>query len=151
MVLFRSHSTTAAVIGAAPIRQSVRFWASLAHEAYPKYANIYCAQICTCLYDPSILQFWIRLPADCLNQSIQKLIPRLNFGITAVSLGDVSLDVTEPANPELVPSLKPSLPYGIQLDVPEVLRHLRWMFQKAKLLQDMFLLGYACGATWLGN
>jgi hypothetical protein len=60
----------------------------------------------------------------------------------AVSLGGVSLEVLEPQNPELIPSLQPAEPYGIQLDFPEVLRHLKWMFQKAKLGQDMFLLGY---------
>jgi len=40
-----------------------------------------------------------------------------------------------------VPTSHPALPYGLHLDINEILQHLRWMFKKAKLGQDMFLIG----------
>ncbi|CAB4415023.1 unnamed protein product [Rhizophagus irregularis] len=54
-----------------------------------------------------------------------------------IRIGDVSLRVTEPKCPELVPHYIDPLFEESQ----EVLRHLRWIMQKDKLGQDIFLIG----------
>ncbi|KAF9432703.1 von Willebrand factor A domain-containing protein 8, partial [Entomortierella beljakovae] len=54
-----------------------------------------------------------------------------------VKIGDVTITVSPALHPEFVPS------YDEPLfdDSQEILRHLRWMMQKDKLRQDMFLIG----------
>ncbi|KAG0224963.1 von Willebrand factor A domain-containing protein 8 [Actinomortierella wolfii] len=54
-----------------------------------------------------------------------------------VRIGDVTVAVSPALNPEYVPSYDQPL----FEDSQEVLRHLRWMMQKGKLRQDMFLIG----------
>ncbi|KAF9969381.1 von Willebrand factor A domain-containing protein 8, partial [Actinomortierella ambigua] len=54
-----------------------------------------------------------------------------------VRIGDVTVAVSPALNPEYVPSYDQPL----FEDSQEVLRHLRWMMQKDKLRQDMFLIG----------
>ncbi|KAG0353898.1 von Willebrand factor A domain-containing protein 8, partial [Gamsiella multidivaricata] len=54
-----------------------------------------------------------------------------------VKIGDVTVAVSPALNPEFVPSYDQPL----FEDSQEVLRHLRWMMQKDKLRQDMFLIG----------
>ncbi|KAG0082211.1 von Willebrand factor A domain-containing protein 8, partial [Linnemannia elongata] len=54
-----------------------------------------------------------------------------------VRIGDVTVAVSPALNPEFVPSYDQPL----FEDSQEVLRHLRWMMQKDKLGQDMFLIG----------
>ncbi|KAF9184077.1 von Willebrand factor A domain-containing protein 8 [Haplosporangium sp. Z 767] len=54
-----------------------------------------------------------------------------------VRIGDVTIAVSPALNPEFVPSYDQPL----FEDSQEVLRHLRWMMQKDKLGQDMFLIG----------
>ncbi|KAG0045398.1 von Willebrand factor A domain-containing protein 8 [Gryganskiella cystojenkinii] len=54
-----------------------------------------------------------------------------------VRIGDVTVAVSPALNPEFVPSYEQPL----FEDSQEVLRHLRWMMQKDKLGQDMFLIG----------
>ncbi|CAJ0865553.1 11051_t:CDS:10 [Entrophospora sp. SA101] len=57
--------------------------------------------------------------------------------ITTIRIGDVSLNITESKNLELVPEyLEP-----LYEESQEILRHLRWMMQKDKLGQDIFLIG----------
>ncbi|CEG83438.1 hypothetical protein RMATCC62417_17358 [Rhizopus microsporus] len=58
-------------------------------------------------------------------------------GIKSVRIGDVVMEVYPPANPELVPELQGPFYEGAQ----DILRHLRWIMQKDKLGQDIFLLG----------
>ncbi|KAI9260188.1 AAA domain-containing protein [Sporodiniella umbellata] len=58
-------------------------------------------------------------------------------GIKSVRIGDVELKVYPPKNPELVPEVQGSFYEGSQ----DILRHLRWIMQKDKLGQDVFLLG----------
>ncbi|CAG8481584.1 23071_t:CDS:10 [Cetraspora pellucida] len=54
-----------------------------------------------------------------------------------IRIGDVSLKILKPKNPELVPyCVNPLFE-----DSQEVIRHLRWMMQKEKLGQDIFLIG----------
>ncbi|CAG8455940.1 70_t:CDS:10, partial [Scutellospora calospora] len=63
-------------------------------------------------------------------------IDNADFAST-ICIGDVSLKISEPKNPELVPYYtKPLFE-----DSQEVLRHFRWMMQKEKLGQDIFLIG----------
>eukprot|EP01114_Cavostelium_apophysatum_P013936 TRINITY_DN3482_c0_g1_i2.p1 TRINITY_DN3482_c0_g1~~TRINITY_DN3482_c0_g1_i2.p1 ORF type:complete len:768 (-),score=160.68 TRINITY_DN3482_c0_g1_i2:2132-4435(-) len=61
-----------------------------------------------------------------------------------VSIGDVTLIVEKPKRPELVPfdvaAPKTGLEYDAE-DIQEIVQHLRWMMQKEKLNQDMFLIG----------
>ncbi|GBC05388.1 hypothetical protein RclHR1_00620028 [Rhizophagus clarus] len=57
--------------------------------------------------------------------------------ISTIRIGDVSLRVTKSKCPELVPHYIDPLFEESQ----EVLRHLRWMMQKDKLGQDIFLIG----------
>ncbi|ORX55569.1 hypothetical protein DM01DRAFT_1334962 [Hesseltinella vesiculosa] len=57
--------------------------------------------------------------------------------VKSVRIGDVVMPVVPAANPELVPLQEGHL-YN---DSQEVLRHLRWMMQKDKLGQDIFLIG----------
>ncbi|KAG0268044.1 von Willebrand factor A domain-containing protein 8 [Actinomortierella ambigua] len=54
-----------------------------------------------------------------------------------VRIGDVTVAVSPTVNPEFVPDYDQPL----FEDSQEVLRHLRWMMQKDKLRQDMFLIG----------
>ncbi|KAF9979600.1 von Willebrand factor A domain-containing protein 8 [Mortierella antarctica] len=54
-----------------------------------------------------------------------------------VKIGDVTVAVSPALNPEFVPSYDQPL----FEDSQEILRHLRWMMQKDKLGQDMFLIG----------
>jgi hypothetical protein len=55
-----------------------------------------------------------------------------------VTIGDVSVPVSDAARPELVPhGYYSSLSGGI-----EVVEHIRWLMQKRKMGQDIFLLGY---------
>ncbi|CAG8498053.1 10506_t:CDS:10 [Cetraspora pellucida] len=54
-----------------------------------------------------------------------------------IRIGDVSLKILKPKNPELVPYCVSPL----FEDSQEVIRHLRWMMQKEKLGQDIFLIG----------
>ncbi|KAG0296119.1 von Willebrand factor A domain-containing protein 8 [Linnemannia gamsii] len=54
-----------------------------------------------------------------------------------VRIGDVTVAVSPALNPEFVPSYDQPL----FEDSQEILRHLRWMMQKDKLGQDMFLIG----------
>ncbi|KAF9204985.1 von Willebrand factor A domain-containing protein 8 [Haplosporangium sp. Z 27] len=54
-----------------------------------------------------------------------------------VRIGDVTVAVSPALNPEFVPSYDQPL----FEDSQEILRHLRWMMQKDKLRQDMFLIG----------
>jgi hypothetical protein len=64
-----------------------------------------------------------------------------NDDYTAITIGNVSLRVRTPRNPALVPfSVAPTF-YGISLELPEILTHLKWMLQKLVLKQDMFLIG----------
>ncbi|KAG0215924.1 von Willebrand factor A domain-containing protein 8 [Mortierella sp. GBA30] len=60
-----------------------------------------------------------------------------NSACGEVSIGDVTVAVSPALNPEFVPSYDQPL----FEDSQEVLRHLRWMMQKDKLGQDMFLIG----------
>ncbi|CAG8800980.1 17179_t:CDS:2, partial [Gigaspora rosea] len=56
---------------------------------------------------------------------------------STIRIGDVTLKISDPKNPELIPYyVKPLFE-----DSQEVLRHLRWMMQKEKLGQDIFLIG----------
>ncbi|CAO3686219.1 unnamed protein product [Umbelopsis ramanniana] len=57
--------------------------------------------------------------------------------IKSVRIGDVVINVDTPIAPELVPENEEPL----FEDSQEVLRHLRWMMQKDKLRQDIFLIG----------
>ncbi|CAG8469528.1 17842_t:CDS:10 [Acaulospora morrowiae] len=57
--------------------------------------------------------------------------------VATVRIGDVSLRITNPLCPELVPDC--SEPF--YEDSQEILNHLRWIMQKEKLGQDMFLVG----------
>ena len=62
-------------------------------------------------------------------------------GVTpAVSIGDVSIPMFHAANPDLVPS--GYLPAAGAGSLPQsTLAHLRWLMQKDRLGQDVFLLG----------
>jgi hypothetical protein len=62
-------------------------------------------------------------------------------GVT-VSVGGVTLKVNQPANPLKVPQHTVPEESGLEYELEEVLEHLKWMFQKALLKQDMFLIGY---------
>ncbi|KAI9303209.1 AAA domain-containing protein [Cunninghamella echinulata] len=57
--------------------------------------------------------------------------------VKSVRIGDVVMPIEPPKNPELVPEHEGPL-YD---DSQEILRHLRWMMQKDKLKQDIFLIG----------
>ncbi|KAI8983752.1 AAA domain-containing protein [Pilobolus umbonatus] len=57
--------------------------------------------------------------------------------IKSVRIGDVVMSVYPPLNPELVPEVQGPFYEGSQ----DILRHLRWIMQKDKLGQDIFLLG----------
>ncbi|KAI9317743.1 AAA domain-containing protein [Dichotomocladium elegans] len=57
--------------------------------------------------------------------------------VKSVRIGDVIMEIEPPENPELVP--ENSQPF--YEDSQEILRHLRWMMQKDKLRQDIFLIG----------
>jgi hypothetical protein len=59
-----------------------------------------------------------------------------------VSVGGVTLKVNQPANPLKVPQHTVPEESGLEYELEEVLEHLKWMFQKALLKQDMFLIGY---------
>ncbi|TPX40629.1 hypothetical protein SeLEV6574_g06527 [Synchytrium endobioticum] len=56
--------------------------------------------------------------------------------IDEFSISDVSLKISQPQNPELVPDAP-----NLYDDSQDVLRHLRWMMQKDQMGQDIFLLG----------
>ncbi|KAI8646980.1 AAA domain-containing protein [Parasitella parasitica] len=58
-------------------------------------------------------------------------------GIKSVRIGDVVMQVYPAENPELVPEIQGAFYEGAQ----DMLRHLRWIMQKDKLGQDIFLLG----------
>ncbi|KAF1799288.1 AAA domain-containing protein [Mucor lusitanicus] len=58
-------------------------------------------------------------------------------GIKSVRIGDVVMQVYPAENPELVPEIQGPFYEGAQ----DILRHLRWIMQKDKLGQDIFLLG----------
>ncbi|KAI8991241.1 AAA domain-containing protein [Mycotypha africana] len=57
--------------------------------------------------------------------------------VKSVRIGDVILHVYPAENPELVPEVPGPFYEGAQ----DILRHLRWIMQKDKLGQDIFLLG----------
>ncbi|CAI2169627.1 3146_t:CDS:10 [Funneliformis geosporum] len=57
--------------------------------------------------------------------------------VTTIRIGDISLRVAKSKRPELVPYYIDPLFEESQ----EVLRHLRWIMQKDKLKQDIFLIG----------
>ncbi|KAI7879625.1 hypothetical protein K492DRAFT_208133 [Lichtheimia hyalospora FSU 10163] len=57
--------------------------------------------------------------------------------VKSVRIGDVVMPIVPPSNPELVPELEGPFYQESQ----EILRHLRWMMQKDKLGQDIFLIG----------
>ncbi|KAI8064375.1 AAA domain-containing protein [Gongronella butleri] len=57
--------------------------------------------------------------------------------VKSVRIGDVVMPVAPPLHPELVPLHEAHLYDNSQ----EMLRHLRWMMQKDKLGQDIFLIG----------
>ncbi|RCI05809.1 von Willebrand factor A domain-containing protein 8, partial [Rhizopus stolonifer] len=59
------------------------------------------------------------------------------IGIRSVRIGDVEMEIYSPKNPELVPEVQGPFYEGSQ----DILRHLRWIMQKDKLGQDIFLLG----------
>ncbi|KAI9253809.1 AAA domain-containing protein [Phascolomyces articulosus] len=61
----------------------------------------------------------------------------LEVNVKSVRIGDVVMQVTPPENPELVPEHTGPFYDNSQ----EILRHLRWMMQKDKLGQDIFLIG----------
>ncbi|XP_068732159.1 von Willebrand factor A domain-containing protein 8-like [Montipora capricornis] len=55
----------------------------------------------------------------------------------SVSIGDVSIQLKKPVSPELVP-----VKYNVSGELPQyVLKNLRWIMQKDKLGQDIFLIG----------
>lgn len=55
----------------------------------------------------------------------------------SVSIGDVSIQLKKPVSPELVP-----VKYNVGGELPQyVLKNLRWIMQKDKLGQDIFLIG----------
>ncbi|KAI9020492.1 AAA domain-containing protein [Hyaloraphidium curvatum] len=58
-------------------------------------------------------------------------------GARSVTIGDVTVAITSTPNPESVPEYTEPLYEESQ----EVLRHLRWIMQKDRLGQDVFLLG----------
>lgn len=60
-----------------------------------------------------------------------------------ISIGSVFIEVEEPKHFELVPwgISKNGTGFHEKDQVQEVLKHLRWMMQKANLHQDIFLLG----------
>lgn len=61
---------------------------------------------------------------------------RLCSDASKVTIGDVSKQLKEPLHPQLVPS------GYLQRDPPQAfLKHLRWLLQKDKLAQDVFLIG----------
>ncbi|KAJ3272682.1 hypothetical protein HDV01_005318 [Terramyces sp. JEL0728] len=57
---------------------------------------------------------------------------------TSISIGDATLNIQPPKNPEFVPHVD-----NVEhlLKSQTVLSHLRWMIQKGNLKQDMFLIG----------
>ncbi|KAI8350392.1 AAA domain-containing protein [Blakeslea trispora] len=57
--------------------------------------------------------------------------------IKSVRIGDVVMQIIPAENPELVPEVQGPFYEGAQ----DILRHLRWIMQKDKLGQDIFLLG----------
>ncbi|GAA5805817.1 AAA domain-containing protein [Helicostylum pulchrum] len=57
--------------------------------------------------------------------------------IKSVRIGDIVMQVYPAENPELVPEIQGPFYDGSQ----DILRHLRWIMQKDKLGQDIFLLG----------
>ncbi|XP_063587792.1 von Willebrand factor A domain-containing protein 8-like [Penaeus indicus] len=71
------------------------------------------------------------------NLTVNRFQPiRLISDASKVSIGDVSKEIHAPKNPELVPT------GYIRGNVPQsVLKHLRWLIQKDKLGQDVFLIG----------
>ncbi|KAJ3316414.1 von Willebrand factor A domain-containing protein 8, partial [Blyttiomyces sp. JEL0837] len=58
-------------------------------------------------------------------------------GSSLLTIGGVTIKISQPQHPELVPDLAETF----FEDAQEVLRHLRWMMQKDSLGQDMFLIG----------
>ncbi|RUP51709.1 hypothetical protein BC936DRAFT_146399 [Jimgerdemannia flammicorona] len=60
-----------------------------------------------------------------------------NDQVKTIRIGDIIMSVTPANNPEFVPEYDGHLYDESQ----EMLRHLRWMMQKDKLRQDMFLIG----------
>ncbi|KAI8341541.1 hypothetical protein BC941DRAFT_416834, partial [Chlamydoabsidia padenii] len=72
---------------------------------------------------------------DGWTDSEDELFQEVN--IKSVRIGDVVMPVEPALNPELVPEHEGPL-YD---DSQEILRHLRWMMQKDKLGQDIFLIG----------
>ncbi|CAO3595524.1 unnamed protein product [Absidia cylindrospora] len=69
------------------------------------------------------------------NSEEDELVQEVN--IKSVRIGDVVMPVEAARNPELVPEHEGPLYDESQ----EILRHLRWMMQKDKLGQDIFLIG----------
>jgi hypothetical protein len=55
----------------------------------------------------------------------------------SITIGDVTVAITDTPSPECVPEYLDPL----YEDSQEVLRHLRWIMQKDRLGQDVFLLG----------
>ncbi|KAI9354986.1 AAA domain-containing protein [Pilaira anomala] len=62
---------------------------------------------------------------------------RQEADIKSVRIGDIVMQVYPAENPELVPEIQGPFYDGSQ----DILRHLRWIMQKDKLGQDIFLLG----------
>ncbi|CAO3593309.1 unnamed protein product [Absidia cylindrospora] len=69
------------------------------------------------------------------NSDEDELVKQVN--IKSVRIGDVVMPIDSPKNPELVPDHEGHLFDNSQ----EILRHFRWMMQKDKLRQDIFLIG----------
>lgn len=60
----------------------------------------------------------------------------------SVSIGGVTVPVTPPKDFSKVPINVVPPVAGLDLDLEEILQHLKWMFQKTLLKQDIFLIGY---------
>src|SRR4051794_21269724 len=62
--------------------------------------------------------------------------------ISPVSIGGVTISCKIPKDLSKVPEGVVPPTSGLFLEQPEILQHMKWMFQKALLRQDMFLIGY---------
>ncbi|XP_078693816.1 von Willebrand factor A domain-containing protein 8-like isoform X5 [Branchiostoma floridae x Branchiostoma belcheri] len=78
----------------------------------------------------------IRLLAGLINTGTTSVKPRFLCSDARVSIGDVSIPLRQPRNPELVP-----VKYANGALPQSTMRHLRWIMQKDALGQDVFLIG----------
>ncbi|XP_035692519.1 von Willebrand factor A domain-containing protein 8-like [Branchiostoma floridae] len=78
----------------------------------------------------------IRLLAGLINTGTASVKPRFLCSDARVSIGDVSIPLKQPRNPELVP-----VKYANGTLPQSTMRHLRWIMQKDALGQDVFLIG----------